>query len=106
MYFQICLPVVGFNANTPPLLPVIYITPSTTTGVASVDTCSVVPPVKLHASFSWETLEGLIWSMLWNRELLTSTPLYAQSTSWANSGSMLNAQQSNAVATFDIELER
>jgi hypothetical protein len=28
--------------------------------------------------------------------------LFGQSSSWANNGSMLNAQQSNAIANFDI----
>jgi hypothetical protein len=61
---------------------------------------------KTHASFSWETLAGVIWSMLLNREFERSPPLYPQSTSWANNGSMLNAQQSNAIANFDIEFEK
>src|ERR1700679_1338149 len=53
----------GVNPNTPLLLPLTYITPSTTIGVASFDTASVASPVKFHATFSWETLEGLIRSM-------------------------------------------
>src|ERR1700677_2096394 len=105
VYFQICSPVVGFTANTSSTPSVTYITPLTTSGVISI--ALVGPPVpvwKTHASFSWETLAGVIWSMLWNREFETSFPLAAQSSSWANNGSMLNAQQSNAIAHFHIDI--
>src|ERR1700733_4417384 len=105
VYFQICSPVAGFNANTSSTPSVTYITPLTTSGVISI--ALVGPPVpvwKTHASFSWETLAGVIWSMLWNREFERSFPLAAESSSGANSGSMLNAQQSKAIAHFDIDI--
>src|ERR1700734_3020871 len=65
---------------------------------------SKTPVWKVQGGFSWETLEGLIWSISAYRELERSAPLYSQLTVCANNGSLLNAQQSNAIAHLDIQI--
>jgi hypothetical protein len=58
--------------------------------------------LKTHAFVSWLTLARVIWSTLRYRWPARFPWEYGQSSSWANNGSMLNAQHSNAMAHFDI----